>query len=144
VSQQQIIVVSGGSGPGILVRAIWFIFIGWWLGLLWSALAWFLNLTIIGLPVGLIMINKLPAVMTLKPATQTLRVTQQGETTIVSQEQQEQRPFLVRAAFFVLVGWWFSGLWMVLAYCLVILLITIPLAFWMYDRVPAVTTLRRY
>ncbi len=141
---QQVIVLNESRGPGLLIRLLWFVFVGWWLGLIVSSLAWFLIVTIIGLPVGLLLINKLPAVMTLKPATQHVQVVQNGDTVVVSQVEAEQYSFVARAVYFILVGWWACGVWMFLAYCFVILLVTIPLAFWMYDRVPAVTTLRRY
>jgi len=141
---QQIIVVNEASGPGCLVRVLWFVLVGWWLGLIVSGVAWLLVITIILLPLGLMMINKLPAVMTLKPASQRVQVVEQGDTMVVSQVEEQQRSFLVRALYFVFVGWWFCGLWMATAYTFVILLVTIPIAFWMYDRVPAVTTLRRY
>jgi uncharacterized membrane protein YccF (DUF307 family) len=56
----------------------------------------------------------------------------------------EQRPFLLRALYFLLVGWWLSLLWLTLAWFASITLIGIPLAIWLYNRVPAITTLRRY
>jgi hypothetical protein len=43
----------------------------------------------------------------------------------------EQRPFWQRAIYFVLVGWWFSGFWMGAAWLLSVLIITLPLGFWM-------------
>ena len=45
--------IHNTGGTGCLVRGLYFIFIGWWFGLLWVLAAWFLNLTIIGLPLGL-------------------------------------------------------------------------------------------
>jgi len=48
-----------------LVRLIYFVFIGWWFSLGWSLVAWFLCVTIIGLPLGVLMLNRLPAVTTL-------------------------------------------------------------------------------
>jgi hypothetical protein len=63
-----VVVVAGqAGGPNLLVRALWFLFIGLWLGPLWLVVAWLLLLSIIGLPLGLLMINRLPQVMTLKP-----------------------------------------------------------------------------
>ena len=38
------------SGPGLLVRALWYIFVGWWLAGIASALAWICLITIIGIP----------------------------------------------------------------------------------------------
>jgi len=55
----------------------------------------------------------------------------------------EQRPLLIRAVYFLLVGWWLSGLWMALAYAFLISIIGLPAAFWMYGRIGAVTTLFR-
>jgi uncharacterized membrane protein YccF (DUF307 family) len=48
------------SGPNIVIRAIWFLFIGWWLSGLVSAISWLAMLTIIGLPIGIYLINRIP------------------------------------------------------------------------------------
>ena len=126
------------NAPNLVLRVIWFILIGWWLGGVLTAAAWFLNATIIGLPIGLYLINRLPTFITLRPQDQTY-VIQDGR--IIS--SLPQRPFLLRAIYFLLVGWWFSGLWLAAAYLLVVTILGIPLAFWMYGRVGAVTTLFR-
>ena len=54
------------SQYGCLVRTIYFLCIGWWLGLLWAILALVLCATIIGAPMGFVMFNQLPAVLTLQ------------------------------------------------------------------------------
>lgn len=56
-----------------------------------------------------------------------------------------QRSFLVRAPYFLLVGWWASLIWLVLAYVLILGTagLGLPLAFWIVNRVPAITTLAR-
>lgn len=141
-----LVVLAGqNSGPNLLVRALWFLFIGLWLGPLWIALAWLLLVTVIGLPLGLLMINRIPQVMTLKPIRTRTAVTVQNGVMVVSQVRPEQYPFVARAAYFLLVGWWFSLVWLVLTYTLIVatLGLGLPLAFWMCDRVPAVTTLAR-
>jgi uncharacterized membrane protein YccF (DUF307 family) len=48
-----------------VVRAIYFVLFGWWFSLLWAALAWALCATIIGLPLGVMMLHALPTVTTL-------------------------------------------------------------------------------
>ena len=131
-------VVLTSSGPNLLLRLIYFVFIGWWVGLLVSAFAWLLNVTILGLPFGLYLINRLPTIMTLRPQEQSWHL-EEG----VYQQGQEQRPFVIRALYFVLVGWWFSGIWLALAYLALVTILLIPLAFWMYGRVGAITTLYR-
>ena len=54
-----------------------------------------------------------------------------------------QRSFLGRAIWFLLIGWWLSGVWMALAYVCLLTILLIPISFWMYGRVGAVTTLYR-
>lgn len=124
--------------PNLLLRVLWFIFVGWWLTGILSAAAWALNATIIGLPVGLWIINRLPFVATLRPVEPFYQI-ENGE--IVSGVR--QRPFLLRAIYFVVIGWWLSGLWMAVAYVMLISIIGLPIAFWMYGRIGAVTTLFR-
>lgn len=127
------------AGPGCLVRGVYFVFIGWWLGALASAVAWLLNITIIGLPLGLAIINHLGAIITLQPRSQTVVV----HGGVVTVSGAKQPAFALRAAYFLLVGWWLSGIWMALAYLALITILLIPLAFWMYNRTAAVTTLHR-
>lgn len=134
-------IVNQPRGIGFLIlRIIYFIFIGLWLSGLWATIAWVLSITIIGLPLSLWMLNRLPQISTLKPESHNLIVTTTGEayTTRV-----EQLPFIIRAVYFLLVGWWFSGLWLALAWLLSSSVIGIPFAFWMIDRVPAIITLSR-
>jgi uncharacterized membrane protein YccF (DUF307 family) len=134
---QPIIIQS--AGPGCLVRGLWFLFLGWWLGGIVSFIAWLLILTIIGLPLGLSLINRLPGVITLRPQGQTWRIDERG----ILRQGHEQRPFFVRALYFILVGWWLSGIWLTVAYAFLVVIIGIPLSFWMYGRVGAITTLYR-
>ena len=42
-----------------ILRAIYFVLIGWWFSLIWSLLGWLLCVTIIGLPLGVLMLNRL-------------------------------------------------------------------------------------
>jgi uncharacterized membrane protein YccF (DUF307 family) len=50
----------------ILIRVIYFIAIGWWLGAIALKAGWLLCVTIIGMPLGLLLLNQLPAIMTLR------------------------------------------------------------------------------
>lgn len=145
MSNSTVQVIHTDSGPGLVIRALYFIFIGFWLGLLWVLLAWFFNLTIIGLPLGLAMINSLPQVMTLRPTRVQTSVEMHDGVPVLRQATLKQNPFLVRALYFLLIGFWFSLVWMLLAWILtlVTLGLAFPLSFWMFDRVPAVTTLAR-
>ena len=106
--------------------------------------AWVLMLTVIGLPLGIGMLNMLPKVIALREPTQQVRVVRQedGRFSLVEVKTPQMNIFL-RAIYFALIGWWFSALWMELAYLLTASVIGIPIGFWMFDRVPAVLTLRR-
>lgn len=137
--------VVPSSGPGCLVRGLYFIFVGSWLGLIWILAAWFFNLTIIGLPLGLAMINRIPQVMTLRPERVQTTVVVKDGAPVVRQTSLKQPPFLLRALYFIVIGFWFSLVWMLVAWIFtgLTLGLLLPLAFWMFDRVPCVTTLAR-
>lgn len=49
-----------------IVRAFWFLFIGWWLTLIWISVAIVFTVTIIGLPIATWMFERTNAVMTLQ------------------------------------------------------------------------------
>jgi len=142
---QNYTIVDTRPGPGWLVRILYFIFVGVWLGAIWIIVAWIFNITIIGLPLGLAMINSLPQVMTLRPARRREVIEVRNGVPIVRSEPLHQHNFLLRAVYFILIGWWLSLVWMILAWALtgVTLGLGLPLAFWMFDRVPALTTLAR-
>lgn len=131
-------------GHGCLVTLLWFVFIGSWLSGIWIAIAWVLVALIITMPIGLAMINKVPLIATLREPSHEYRVVTEGLATRIQQVDVPQPPFLMRAIYFVLIGWWFSAVWMSLAWLASVSLIGLPLAIWMYNRVPAVTTLKRY
>ena len=111
----QTITVAQPQGAGLLVRAIYFVLIGLWLSGIWAAIAWLLCITIIGLPFGLWMLNRLPQVTTLKPQGTGLVLTQTGEA---YHADKPQHNFLLRALYFIIVGWWLSALWITLAWAL--------------------------
>ena len=125
-------------GPNLIIRVFYFVLIGWWLGALISGVAWFLNAIIIGLPLGLWLINRLPTFITLRPQEQSWRL---GSG--VLRQGKAQHPFWLRAIYFLLVGWWLSGVWMAVAYGLLLTIILLPVSFWMYGRIGAITTLYR-
>ena len=145
MSNQTIPVQISEAGPGCLVRALYFIFIGLWLGLIWVVLAWFFNLTILGLPIGLAMLNRIPQVMTLRPVRNQTTVEMHDGAPVVRQSPLKQHPFLLRALYFIVIGFWFSLIWMLVAWLLtgITLGLGFPISFWMFDRVPAVTTIAR-
>lgn len=130
--------LSGGS-PNILIRAIWFLLVGWELTALWLSIAWLLNVSILGLPIGLKMINWTPKILTLKDIEKEKRL-ENGEISITGPEQ---RNIFVRAVYFLVIGWWLSLVWMVVGYLLSLSIIGLPFGIWMLNRLPEITTLYR-
>jgi uncharacterized membrane protein YccF (DUF307 family) len=138
------VIVQTQKGPGCLVQVLWFLFIGWWAGQLWIALAWLAMLTIIGIPLGVKMLNRIPKVIALRESEKAMTVTRVGDVTVVAPGgEKPQRNLLLRALYFLFIGWWLSAIWMEIAYLACVTLIGIPLGFWMFDKVPALVSLRR-
>jgi len=139
------IVTQQTNNPGCLVRALYFCVIGLWLGMFWTGIAWLLLVSIIGLPLGIWMLNRIPQIMTLRPVRTQTQVMSIGNVMVAQQGEYAQYPFWLRAVYFVVVGWWLSFLWLLAAWALVGVSfgLGLPLAFWMFDRVPAIVTLAR-
>lgn len=125
--------LADGEPLQIVLRAVWFVIVGWWLGLLWTLFAWLFILSIVGMPVGVMMLNAIPQVMTLQ---RTRRV-----RPATAFARHEEHPFVLRALWFIFIGFWASLLWMLLAWAFSASLVLLPIGFWMFDRVPTIATL---
>ena len=124
----------------IVVRAAWFLLVGWWATGVWLSVAWVLLVLVVTIPIGIKMINMVPLVLSLKPPSREF-VTRSGQGAVQSRAQ---RSLPVRAVWFLLVGWWASGVWMAVAYALTLSIVGIPVAIWMYGKLPAIVSLYRY
>lgn len=130
--------------PSLIVRAVYFILIGWWASGIWLSIAWLLNITIVLMPLGIKMINRVPKIVSLKDRKIENRViTKDGDVTI-QQNTKDQHSLLIRAVYFLLIGWWASGIWMFFAWVTSITIIGLPVAVWMYGKLPFVVSLYRY
>ncbi len=124
-----------------LIRVIWFFVFGWELAGAWILIAWALNLTILGLPLGLWMIDRVPQVLTLK-ARPGAYVTE-SEDGRTRYQPARNPPFLIRALYFVVFGWWVSLLWAAVAWVLCATILFLPIGVPMLHALPFVTTLHR-
>ena len=122
--------VLRSNEPHWLLRLVYFVLFGLWFSAVWAVIGWVVSITIIGLPIGLWMLERLPQVTTLRASTREVVVTPGG----VYERSPAQHPFLVRALYFVLIGWWLTGLWIVAAWGLSATLIGLLVSFWMIDR----------
>jgi len=139
------VIVEGTGGPGLLVRFVWWLFVGWWASGIAVGVAWFALATIIGIPLGIWIINRLPSILTLRPRTRTWVIGQDAEgRRVVSAAGRPQVAWYVRGVWFVLVGWWASALWMCLAWFVQLTVVGIPIALLMFNRTPFVASLYRY
>jgi len=132
-------------GPGLLVRFVGWLFIGWWASGIVVAVAWFALVTIVGIPLGIWLINRLPSVLTLRPRTRSWELGQDAEgRTIVSERGRLQVSWPIRGLWFIFIGWWASGLWMGAAWLIQLTIIGLPIALLMFNRTPFVASLYRY
>lgn len=126
----------------LLIRLCWFYFAGLWLGGIWLAVAWLLCVSIIGLPAGLWMIHRAPAIFTLRQGGVVKEFEFEGKAAYYFDEV-EQPNFLIRVIYFLVFGWWFSLLWAKLALVAAATFVGLPVAFWMINRLPYVVSLHR-
>lgn len=123
------------DSPSIIVRGLWFLFVGWWLTGIVLTAAWFLNVTIVGLPIGIKLINKAPWTLSLKSMeSDELDVATGGGSPSL----------IIRAIYFVLVGWWASAILMLGAYILSLTIIGLPFAIKLFNYLPYVVSLKKF
>ena len=132
-------------GPNLLVRVVWWLFIGWWASGIAVGVAWVALITIIGIPLGIWIINRLPSILTLRPRTRqwSLGQDEQGREE-VSDRGRPQVAWPVRGLWFIVVGWWASAIWMSLAWLVQLTVIGIPISLLMFNRTPFIASLYRY
>ncbi|GER90080.1 hypothetical protein KDW_42420 [Dictyobacter vulcani] len=71
MAQNVNVTINNGKQHGFFIRALYFCFIGWWLGFAWLNVGYFCVLSVVLLPLGLVMLNRLPQVMTLRSSSGT-------------------------------------------------------------------------
>jgi uncharacterized membrane protein YccF (DUF307 family) len=89
-------------------------------------------------------LNNIPRFLSLQPPRKEFQVIQSDGITFLAAANLPQRNFLLRAFYFLIVGWWWSAIWLVIAYLLCITVILIPLSLQMFRLTPFMTTLKRY
>ncbi|WP_332897594.1 MULTISPECIES: YccF domain-containing protein [unclassified Haladaptatus] len=118
----------------LLVRALWFVAVGWWLTPALINIAWFLNATLILLPLGIKLINLVPTALTLK----------EPRSLSTPESSRGQHSLVIRLLYFIFIGWWLSLAWANIAAFFAITIIGLPIAYWMFNLLPFVTSLYRF
>lgn len=138
------VIIHQTQGPGCLTQILWFVFIGWWLGALAISVAWLLNLTILGIPLGMMILNNIPKILALQNPERYIKTSMVDGVISITSVDFPQHNFWLRALYFLLIGWWWSGVWLALAYLLCGTILLLPIGLQMFRVTPAMTTLRRY
>ena len=113
-------------------RALWFALVDWWATPPAVNVAWVLNATVVLLPLGVELIDLVTTVPSL------------AEPRSLDGDGGSQRSLAVRAVCFVAVGRWLSLLWADAAAVSAATVIGLSVAFWLFTRLPHVTTLYRF
>lgn len=141
----QDVIVVHQQGPNLLVRAVWWLLIGWWASGIALSVAWFALLTIIGIPLGIWLINRLPSILTLRPRTKTWTLGEDSQgRKVITETGRPQIAWYWRGLWFLLVGFWASAVWMIIAWAIQLTIIGLPLSLIMFNRTPFVASLYRY
>lgn len=122
-----------GQRP-LLVRLLWFLLVGWWATGILVNVAWFCMITVVLAPIGVKLFNLVPTALTLL----------EPRSRLAPGEARGQYPLLVRAVYFVLIGWWLSWIWANLAFLFAVTIIGLPVAYWLFNRLPFVASLYRF
>ena len=122
----------------MIISFFWFIFFGWWLGLIATAMGYFLCATIIGLPLGTLIFNRLPSIICLRPLA--------SETHFnAGIYPPDDIPFILRVIWFFVLGWELGLTAVVIGYFLCLTIIGMPVGIYILNRIPVILTLsRRY
>ena len=124
----------------VLVRLLYFICVGWWLGFHIALAGWVCCVTVVLLPLGIWILHRLPLLTTLTMPDEDYAPIARVDDFRFEREG-DSVPFLLRCVYFVLVGSWLSFIWIKLAFLLAATFVLTPVGFWMINRVPAILTL---
>ena len=130
-------------GAPFLLRVIWFILVGWWLGAIFIAAGYFFTGLLVTIPIGWWFLNRIGRAMTLMPETTEVLVASgpDGNEVLVRQPRQVFWP--LRVIYTFLVGLWIGAIWLAVAYIFCLSIILMPLGLWMVNRAPIVLTLEQ-
>jgi uncharacterized membrane protein YccF (DUF307 family) len=139
----QPVIVYNDHNPNLLTQILWFVFVGSWASQLAILAAYFMIATIVLMPFGVMILNRIPAIMTLRSPKKQLVVTEFNGATVLSVQDNQQINFFLRALYFLFVGWWATLLVVELAWLFAFTLIGLPISFMLFNSIPAVISLKR-
>lgn len=122
----------------MIARFLYFLFFGWWLGLVSTLAAYILCLSVVGLPLGVMIFNRLPTLLYLK---------EPGDECDLGYDHRHimnELPFLLRVLWFFVVGWHLGLIALVAGYLVALTIVGIPFSIYILNRIPLMMTLSRH
>ena len=135
--------VTRSHNPPFIVRAVWWLFVGWWLSAFFIVLGYLFVGTLILLPIGIWFLHRIPQAQTLRARNTEFTSEFRDGATIFTESTKRQHPWYMRLLYLP-VGLILGLVWLPLAWLFGVLIITFPLSIWMIDRAPGVITLQRH
>lgn len=120
-----------------IVKVLYFLLFGWWLGGLVAMAGYVLCATIIGLPIGVVLLNRLPTFLWLKEPREEIISEYEFRETV------DDIPFILRILWFFVLGWSLGLAVLGIGYIFLMTLIGFPIGVWLINRVPLLLTLSR-
>lgn len=144
-SHSSVSIETRRENPNLILRILWFLLVGWWLGFWVIVVAYLCLVLIITAPIGIALLNRLPRIMTLRAPSRTITVHDDDGRLTIEHEKVHQRSWLIRLPWLILIGWWAGALWLLAAYAITIFTagFGFPISFWMFGRAARVITLYR-
>jgi uncharacterized membrane protein YccF (DUF307 family) len=124
----------------ILLRVVYFLLIGWWLGLLAGLVGYLLCASFIGAPLGAMIFNRYPQILTMKPIKGIPVRDTHGRTLSVAHREIN---ILVRILYFLVIGWWLGALALKVGWILCVTIIGMPVGLLILNRLPLLMTLKQ-
>lgn len=86
------------SQRSFAVRTLWLVLVGWWVTSAVVSVAWLLSAATVGIPFNAALVNLVSTMLSLKEL----------KTRLDPDSGHSQRSVVIRAVYFVSVGWWSS------------------------------------
>lgn len=143
VSATPIVIRDKDGGPGCLTQVVWFVFIGWWLSQLAVLAGYALVITVILMPFGFALLNRVPKLATMRSFDEEINAQYKDGVLVVERSQKEQRHWFTRLVYFLVIGWWFGLLVLELAWLFTSTLVFAPIGLSLFRFAPKALTLHR-
>ncbi len=141
---QVVLVREGQEGHGCLVQTLWFLVFGWWMSQLAVVVGYLLVATVLLMPLGFALLNRVPYLATLRRAARVTNASvQEDGAVVVERSDKPQRPFWQRALYFLVIGWWFALIVLELGWLLTATVLLAPVGLALMGWFPTAITLRR-